>query len=161
MQNYANDTCKFWITLKTSLMDHQEFPKCSYWGPVRAGRAGEGILQPVESCRDLVLFMFSQLLFRKLACQSIHTSILIIFLGIFMASRKWSPCNEVRWNYFSGELVHCAWIFNSFPFRIIRGCGGSRLWHMGRVHFLILFYLIKEELRAHSSWQPAVFLRYI
>jgi hypothetical protein len=50
------------------------------------GWVSEGILQPVESCRDLVLFIYFQLLFRKLACQSIHTSILIIFLSVLWHS---------------------------------------------------------------------------
>lgn len=56
-----------------------------------------------------------------------------------MAFRKWSPCNEVRWHYFSGELAHRAWLCNSFPFRIIFGCIGT--WR-------------KSAVACEASWLP-------
>lgn len=40
----------------------------------------------LKSCRSLLLFVFFQRLFRKLACQSIYISILIILLGILWHS---------------------------------------------------------------------------
>lgn len=118
-----------------------------------------------ESCKDQMLFIFSQLLFRKLKCQYTY-QFLLFYSAFYMAFRKWSQCNKVRQNYFSegfsAETVpEYSPIFISIHF----------LLHENLVKFKAMARVacwLPDDVLSHyvkfvpnSSWQSAVFLGYI
>lgn len=116
-----------------------------------------------ESCKDQMLFIFSQLLFRKTE-MSIYISIFIILLSIL--GHSGNDHNVIKsdkiifqrdWQTVPEYLIH----FHFDSFSAARKSGKIQPWHVWHVDFLMMFYLIKRNFVPNSSWQSAVFLGYI
>lgn len=116
-----------------------------------------------ESCKDQMLFIFSQLLFRKTE-MSIYISIFIILLSILWHSgndHNVIKSDKIIFQRASQTVPEYSIHFHFDSFSAAWKPGKIQPWHVWYVDFLMMFYLIKGKFVPNSSWQSAVFLGYI